>query len=257
MAQNSFKQNVETATEVIKEVKEAIAGKGVEIPEGTHATAYPGYIAQMSSKTDLQELEERVVLKGINESEVRVSAPAIELSTSTGGDISLETSQGNINLNPTTGKAHYKNAEVATVADLQNVVQFDPDNNIILRNGTKIVGTPPSGFSGHELLGTHEYDIDGQTLIQVEVASQGAHTNLNTMNDVVCGAGTHLTVDVYDTDGSNMGKETVAYLSDMPDVSTKVDNRSGVSGMITFATDAEAEAYSRANPNVLVISLEQ
>ncbi|MCD8261524.1 MAG: hypothetical protein LUD15_08575 [Bacteroides sp.] len=60
MAQNTLTQNMETAAEVIKEVKEAIIEKGVEILKGTHATEYPGYIAQMTSKTEFEELEERV-----------------------------------------------------------------------------------------------------------------------------------------------------------------------------------------------------
>ncbi|MCD8260981.1 MAG: hypothetical protein LUD15_05385 [Bacteroides sp.] len=53
-------ENVETATTVIQEVKEVILSKGVDIPQGTHATEYSGYITQMTSKTDFEELKERV-----------------------------------------------------------------------------------------------------------------------------------------------------------------------------------------------------
>ncbi|MCD8167014.1 MAG: hypothetical protein LUD74_04000 [Tannerellaceae bacterium] len=145
MAQNTLTHNVKTATEVIKEVKEAIIEKGVEIPEGTHATQYPGYIAKMTSQTELEEFKEQVVLKGINESEVKVSAPTIELNatedsasglsledgnvnlsgkdlkTSLTGDILLETSEGNINLNPITGEAQYKGVEIATEEDISGI----------------------------------------------------------------------------------------------------------------------------------------
>ncbi|MCD8164938.1 MAG: hypothetical protein LUE93_01665 [Bacteroides sp.] len=60
MAQNTLTQNVETAAEVIKEVKEAIIEKGVEVPEGMHATRYPELIAQITSETDLSYLEEKI-----------------------------------------------------------------------------------------------------------------------------------------------------------------------------------------------------
>ncbi|MCD8164933.1 MAG: hypothetical protein LUE93_01640 [Bacteroides sp.] len=60
MAQHTLSENIGTAAEVIKEVKEAIIEKGMEIPEGTHAIEYPEYIAQMTSKTDLEELAQRV-----------------------------------------------------------------------------------------------------------------------------------------------------------------------------------------------------
>ncbi|MCD8167353.1 MAG: hypothetical protein LUE93_15330, partial [Bacteroides sp.] len=62
----------QTASKVIKEVKESIQAKGIEIPEGTHATRYPEYIEKMRSETDFSELEERVIsvekeVKGIKE----------------------------------------------------------------------------------------------------------------------------------------------------------------------------------------------
>ncbi|MCD8164942.1 MAG: hypothetical protein LUE93_01685 [Bacteroides sp.] len=111
MAQNTLTQNVETATTVIKEVKEAIQEKGIEIPEGTHATAYPGYISKMTSQTELEEFKEQVVLNGTNQSEVRVSAPVIELTAT----------DGNINLNSATGQAQYKGIEIATIEDMSDL----------------------------------------------------------------------------------------------------------------------------------------
>ncbi|MCD8164945.1 MAG: hypothetical protein LUE93_01700, partial [Bacteroides sp.] len=114
MAQNTLTQNIETATEVIKEVKETITRKGVEIPEGTHATQYPGYIEKMTSQTELEEFKEQVVLKGVNESEIQVSAPVIELNAT----------DGNINLNPTTGEAQYKGREIATINDIPDTSDF-------------------------------------------------------------------------------------------------------------------------------------
>ncbi|MCD8164934.1 MAG: hypothetical protein LUE93_01645 [Bacteroides sp.] len=60
MANNTLSENIETATTVIKDVKEAITEKGVEIPQGTHATKYPEYIAQMPSKNDFEEVKAQV-----------------------------------------------------------------------------------------------------------------------------------------------------------------------------------------------------
>ncbi|MCD8164940.1 MAG: hypothetical protein LUE93_01675 [Bacteroides sp.] len=108
MAQNPLSENVKTATTVISDVKEAITEKGVEIPEGTHATQYPGYIAQMISQTELEEFKEQVVLNGTNQSQVEVSAPIIELTAT----------DGNINLKPTTGQVLYKETEIATKEDI-------------------------------------------------------------------------------------------------------------------------------------------
>ncbi len=121
MAQNKLSENVKTATTVISDVKEAITEKGVEIPEGTHATAYPEYIAKMTSQTELEEFKEQVVLKGHNESEVRVSAPAIELTAT----------DGNINLNPTTGQVLYKETEIATKDDIP-VIKTEGDGTKFL-----------------------------------------------------------------------------------------------------------------------------
>ncbi|MCC8174580.1 MAG: hypothetical protein LIO65_09560 [Odoribacter sp.] len=121
MAQNTLKQNVETAAEIIKEVKEAIQEKGVEIPEGTHATAYPGYIAKMTSQTELEEFKEQVVLNGTNHSEVQVSAPVIELNAT----------DGNINPNPATGEAQYKGVKIATVENVSGV-----SNQVIILDDT-------------------------------------------------------------------------------------------------------------------------
>lgn len=64
MAEKTLAENVGTATTVIHEVKEAIVSKGVDIPEGTHATEYPGYIGQMTANTDFEELKERVEANG-------------------------------------------------------------------------------------------------------------------------------------------------------------------------------------------------
>ncbi len=114
MAQNTLTQNVETATTVIKEVKEAIQEKGIEIPEGTHATTYPGYIAKMTSQAELEEFKEQVVLNGTNQSEVKVSAPVIELTAT----------EGNINLTPATGQVLYKESEIATMNDIPDTSDF-------------------------------------------------------------------------------------------------------------------------------------
>ncbi len=89
--------------------------------------------------------------------------------------------------------------------ELSDVVKFNDEDNIELREGTKILGVA-SDTTEHEIIGLNEYDISGTTYNQVEVGSETIHLNLNTNNDP--NYDIHITVD------TPQGKKIIAYTDD-------------------------------------------
>lgn len=145
----------------------------------------------------------------------------------TGGDIS--------------GTTTYKGNELATVndiPDLTNVLQYNSNNNITLRDGTKIAGRPTSGGTNHEIFGLNEYTDSFGTFDQLEVGSQEALYNVNITYDSQRTEG-HATADVYNPDGSRRSKEVFAYLSDLLNLLELGDTMNYGEDHIDIPLDAE------------------
>lgn len=106
-----------------------------------------------------------------------------------------------------------------TLVDMTNTVVFDINNNIILRPGTKIAGTPADGGTSHEVFGINTYTDTNGEYDQLEVGSKEALFNINILQDDLRTEG-HATADVYNTDGSYNRKEVFAYVSDVESVIT-------------------------------------
>lgn len=85
---------------------------------------------------------------------------------------------------------------------LADAVMFDENDNVPLREGTKILGKNEHGQE-HELIGLAEYEISGDIYDQIEVGSESTHLNLNTNDDP--NFGTYVTVDTPD------GKKIIDY----------------------------------------------
>jgi hypothetical protein len=85
-----------------------------------------------------------------------------------------------------------------------NVV-FNSENNVELREKTKILGKNESGTE-YEIIGLNEYTIDDAVYDQVEIGSESVHLNLNTNEDPTYGE--RITVDTPN------GKKQVAYTDD-------------------------------------------
>lgn len=91
---------------------------------------------------------------------------------------------------------------------------YDVNNNITLRDGTKITGRSKLGGINHEIFGVNDYTDSFGAFDQLEIGSQSALLNANIVYDANRTQG-HLTADVYNEDGSYRGKEVIAYISDL------------------------------------------
>lgn len=112
--------------------------------------------------------------------------------------------------------------DTAITTALTNVVSYDSSNNIILRPGTKIAGSPLSGGTVHEILGINEYTDSNGTYNQFEIGDMDVLYNINITYDADRTLG-HATADVYNSDGSYKSKEIFAYMSDIPATTDFVD----------------------------------
>ena len=65
---------------------------------------------------------------------------------------------------------------------LNDVVYFDKNNNVPLREKSKVLGINENQIQ-YELIGLNEYEVSGDIYDQIEVGSESVHLNLNTNND--------------------------------------------------------------------------
>lgn len=90
------------------------------------------------------------------------------------------------------GYLYINNNRVVTINEILNIVQYDEEGNIELREKTKILGTNENNVQ-YEILGLNEYNINGDIYDKVEVGSESLHLNLNTNNDP--NFGEYITID--------------------------------------------------------------
>lgn len=122
----------------------------------------------------------------------------IDNLTSTRTDAALSANQGRV-----------LNESITALSS--NAVVYNSDDNIILRNGTKVAEAPKAGGVTHEILGINTYTDSSGTFDQFEVGSQEALYNINVAyNSRTEG---HATADVYNNGSST--KQVFAYVSDI------------------------------------------
>lgn len=138
----------------------------------------------------------------------------VEPGGSSVGDVNVVDGFGS---NSTTDASSINNATVlknALDALDGSAIKYNSDGNIEIHTGTKILGTENTGVED-VMLWLASYIVDQVTYQQLEVGSSHIHLNLNTNTDMYYGI--RVTVDTPE------GKKQIAYIDDLPSLSSFVD----------------------------------